>query len=360
MTRKFSSVSVQTTLASGISNTATSMTLATGTAAGLMGGVTLTAGNVDQFTVAIDPDTISEEIVFVTGVSGDTLTIVRGRAGSSAVTHSGGATIKHVLTSDDLDYFTATATTVGSSINTSTFTNKGDILVATSAGNVTRLGVGTNGYGLVADSAQTTGVKWAAVGDTTTSGTQTLTNKTISLGSNTVTGTTAQFNTALTDDDFATLTNTVTLTNKTLTAPTITAGTSSEIKLTAPKEFVTVSATAATGTINYDAKTQGVLYYQNNATANFTLNFRGNSTTTLASSLGTGDAITVLFMNTNGTTAYYPSAFQIDGTSVTPKWQGGTAPTAGNASAIDIYSFTIIKTASTPTYVVFASQTKFA
>lgn len=360
MTRKFSSVSVQTTLASGISNTATSMTLATGTAAALMGGVTLAAGNVDQFTVAIDHDTISEEIVFVTGVSGDTLTIVRARAGTSGITHSGGASVKHVLTSDDLDYFTTTATIVGTAINASTFTNKGDIITATGAGAVTRLGVGTNNFVLTADSTQATGIKWAAGGDVTTSGTQTLTNKTVALGSNTVSGTTAQFNTALTDDDFATLTNTVTLTNKTLTAPTITTGTSSEIKLTAPKEFVTVSATAATGTIAYNCKTQGVLYYTTNATANFTLNFRGDATTTLASTLGTGDSITVVFLNTNGTTAYYPTVFQIDGTAVTPKWQGGLAPTAGNASSIDSYVFTIVKTAATPTYVVFASQTKFA
>ena len=107
MTRKFSSISVQTTLASGISNTATTMTVATGTGSALMGGVTLATGNIDQFTVAIDPDTQSEEIVFVTAVSSDTLTIVRGQAGSSAITHSGGATVKHVLTSSDLTAFEA-------------------------------------------------------------------------------------------------------------------------------------------------------------------------------------------------------------------------------------------------------------
>lgn len=180
MTRKFSSVSVQTTLASGISNTATSMTLATGTAAALMGGVTLAGGSVDQFTVALDPDTINEEIVFVTAVSGDTLTIIRARSGSSGVTHSGGATVKHVLTSDDLDFFTTTATTVGSTVNTSTFTNKGDIIAATAAGAISRLGIGTNNYVLTADSTQTTGIKWAAItADVTLTGTQTLTNKTL-------------------------------------------------------------------------------------------------------------------------------------------------------------------------------------
>jgi hypothetical protein len=117
MTRKYSSISVETTLASGISNSATSMTVATGTGAALLGGVTLAGGNVDQFTVAIDPDTQNEEIVFVTGVSSDTLTVVRARAGTTAIAHSAGATVRHVLTSSDLDWFNnmiQSATAVGS------------------------------------------------------------------------------------------------------------------------------------------------------------------------------------------------------------------------------------------------------
>lgn len=110
-TRKFSSISVETTLASGINSSVTSLTVASGTGSALMGGVTLGAavGGVypDQFTVALDPDTASEEIVFVQQISGDTLTIVRGRAGSAATSHSSGATVKHVLTSDDLNAFEA-------------------------------------------------------------------------------------------------------------------------------------------------------------------------------------------------------------------------------------------------------------
>lgn len=144
----------------------------------------------------------------------------------------------------------------------------------------------------------------------------------------------------------ATLTGTQTLTNKALTSP---------------KEITTVSATAATGTVAFDLVTQGILYYTTNASANFTLNFRGNGATTLNSLMSVGDAISCVFMNTNGTTAYYPTVFQIDGSAVTPKWSGGTAPTAGNASAIDSYSFTIIKTAATPTYTVLAGgAVKFA
>ena len=124
-------------------------------------------------------------------------------------------------------------------------------------------------------------------------------------------------------------------------------------------EVVTVSATAATGTINYDVTTQTVLYYTTNASGNFTINFRGSSGTSLDTILSTGQSITVAFLNTNGGTAYYNSAVQVDGASVTPKWQGGTTPTSGNASSIDIYVYTIIKTGSA-TFTVAASQTKFA
>ena len=151
-----------------------------------------------------------------------------------------------------------------------------------------------------------------------------------------------------------TLTGTQTLTNKTLTSPIINTATATGSILVAPEERTTVSATAATGTINFDAVTQGVLYYTSNASANWTLNVRGSSGATLDSILAIGDAITVAFLVTNGSTAYRHTALTIDGTSVTPKWSGGTAPAAGNASAIDAYSFTIVKTASA-TYTVFGA-----
>jgi hypothetical protein len=161
MTRKYSSISVETTLASGISNSATTMTVAAGTGSALMGGVTLAAGNVDQFTVALDVDTQNEEIVFVTAVSSDTLTIVRGRAGTSAISHTGGATVKHVLTSDDLTFYTTGVATADAAVPESVVTAKADLLVASASGVVDNLAIGTNNQVLTADSAATLGVKWA-------------------------------------------------------------------------------------------------------------------------------------------------------------------------------------------------------
>jgi len=320
MTRQYSSISVETTLASGINTTATTLTVATGTATALMGGITLAAGNVDIFTVALDVDTVNEEIVFVTNVSGDTLTISRGQAGTgtagvSGLSHTAGATIKHVLTSSDLIFFRNNASPVSS-------------------------------FAFSGSTSGTTTVQATAVAGSTT--------LTLPAATDTLVG-------KATSD---TLTNKIltspTINTGTLATPTITGGTSTNSILVSPDERTTVSATAATGTINFDAITQSVLYYTTNATANWTLNVRGSSGATLSSMLAVGDAITVVFLNTNGATAYYPTVYQIDGTAVTPKWQGGTAPSAGNASSIDSYSLTIIKTAATPTYTVLGSQTKFA
>lgn len=218
MTRKYSSISIETTLASGISNTATSMTVATGTGSALLGGITLAAGNVDQFAIALDPDTASEEIVFITAVSSDTFTITRGRAGTSAITHSGGAKVKHVLTGEDLTYFES-------------------------------------------------GVSSAVTATSTT----TLTNKTVNLTSNTLTGTKAQFNTALSDADFATLAGTETLTNKDLSSATN----------TFPTTVVTTTGTQTltNKTIDYNSNTISNLP---GATFDLTFNAQTGTTYTLA------------------------------------------------------------------------------
>ena len=307
-TRLYSSISVETTLGSNINSSVTSMQVASGTASTLLGGVTIVANS--QFTVAIDPDTINEEIVFITaGPSGDTFTITRGRAGSTAVAHSTGATIKHVLTSDDLTAFAAGISPVSS----------------------------------LAFSGSTSGT--TTVQATAVAGTNTLTLP------------------ATTSDTLVGKATTDTLTNKTLTSPaintaTIAGGTFTDAVVRGLEEDVNVVASAATGTINFDVSTASVWYYTSNASANHTLNFRYSSGATLSSVLAVGDAITLVWLNTNGATAYYPNVIQIDGTTVTPKVPA--AISAGNASAIDAYSFTIIKTAATPTYTVLETQTKFA
>jgi hypothetical protein len=124
-------------------------------------------------------------------------------------------------------------------------------------------------------------------------------------------------------------------------------------------ETATISATAATGTIAYDVTTQSVLYYTSNASANWTVNFRGSSGTSLNTLMSIGQSITVAFLVTQGGTAYYNNAVQVDGNAVTPKYQGGTAWTGGNASSIDAYTYTIVKTGNAA-FTVFASQTRFA
>jgi hypothetical protein len=136
MTRKYSSISVETTLASGISNSATTMTVATGAGAALLGGVTLSAGNIDTFSVAIDPDTQNEEIVFITANSSDTFTIVRGQSGSSAISHSGGAAVKHVFVSEALNAFESG---LNETIPLNSQTGTTYTLVATDAGDLVTL-----------------------------------------------------------------------------------------------------------------------------------------------------------------------------------------------------------------------------
>jgi hypothetical protein len=124
-------------------------------------------------------------------------------------------------------------------------------------------------------------------------------------------------------------------------------------------ENATVTATAPASSINYDFKTQAVRFYTSSCTNNFTVNIRGNSTTTLNNTMTVGQTATMALMVTNGATAYYPSTIQIDGSTITPLTQGGFAITTGNANAVDIYTITIVKTAAN-TYISFVSQTKFA
>jgi hypothetical protein len=210
MARKYTSISIETTLSSAISSTATTLTVAS--AANLIGDVTFGAS--DQFAIAIDPDTVSEEILFVTAANTSTnvLTVTRARAGTSGIAHAAGATVKHVLTGEDLTYFEA-------------------------------------------------GVS-AAITATSTS---TLTNKTVALGSNTVSGTIAQFNTAVTDADFATIAGTETLTNKTLTTPTITTPT-----ITNAISSIAINSQTAAYTLTSTDKSKMVII-TSSSTANITV-----------------------------------------------------------------------------------------
>jgi len=291
----------------------------------------------DPFYVVVSPGTASEEKVLVTrtGSTDTTLNVTtRGVDGTTAASHTSGAAIYPVFTATDADEANAVA---------STLTTKGDLLVHTGSAHA-RQGVGANNTLLVADSAQTNGVKWAS----TLSG-LTLTSPVISSISNTGTLTLPT-----STDTLVGRATTDTLTNKTLTTPNINGAI-----LDRTEENWNIVASAATGTINFDVLTASIWYYTSNASANHTLNVRGDGSTTLSSLLAVGDSMTVVWANTNGTTAYYPSTFQVDGSSVTPKWQGGTAPSAGNASSIDVYTYTIVKTGSAA-FTVFASQTKFA
>lgn len=151
--------------------------------------------------------------------------------------------------------------------------------------------------------------------------------------------------------------------NNTWTGTQTFAGTTSVLAtvLTNAAEVATVSGASVTGSLTVDVTTSSVAYYQGNATGNWSINIRGSSGTALNSMLSTGQSITIAVMVTQGSTAYYNTSVQVDGTTsgVTTKWQGGTAPTSGNASSIDAYTYTIIKTASA-TYTVLASQVKFA
>jgi len=147
----------------------------------------------------------------------------------------------------------------------------------------------------------------------------------------------------------ADLTTAQTLSLKTLSSPVLVSG----------EERMVFTGTAATGTIAIDLLTANTHFFNSNATGNQVINLRGSATTSLNTILNTNDTITAVVLIQNGGTAYYPTAVQVDGSSVTPKWQGGTAPSSGNTNSIDAYVITVMKSGSA-TYTVLASQTKFA
>ena len=131
------------------------------------------------------------------------------------------------------------------------------------------------------------------------------------------------------------------------------------VLITAPRETTNIQADATSGAENLNVLSGSHMYHTSNAAGNFTLNVRGNVSTTLNSLMAIGETSSVVFSVTQGTTAFVLTALTIDGNAQTVRWQGGTAPTTGNASSIDVYTFAITKTASA-TFMVLGSLTRFA
>ena len=260
------------------------------------------------------------------------------------------------------------------SLGTSLGVASGGTGAATFTANNVLLGNGTSAFQVVAPGANgnvltSNGTTWqstapAASGVTTISfGSTGLTPSTATSGAVSVAGTLAIANGGTGATTLAGANLPVTNVANTFTGTQTFSGTSSAlgVVLNDAAEVCTVSATAATGTINYDITTQSVLFYTTNASANWTTNFRASSGTSLNTALATGQSVTVAFLVTQGSTAYFNNVVQVDGTTsgVTTRWQGGTAPTAGNPSGVDVYTYTIVKTGSA-TFSVFAAQTRFA
>lgn len=154
--RYYSSVAQRTSLTNDITNSQTTIVVnaVTGFPASF------------PYTLILDQDTINEEVIEVASRSGTTLTVTRGVDGTSAVAHSAGATVNHGVSARDFEEPNAF-------LNAGTLplvTAKGDILAATASGTVARVGVGTNGQTLVADSTAASGVKWAAAAAGATGG----------------------------------------------------------------------------------------------------------------------------------------------------------------------------------------------
>ena len=271
-----------------------------------------------------------------------------------------------------LQYYSGSAwVSISSEAVTGEVQAKGDLVVGTGLNTISRVAVGANDTILVADSTTSTGLAWKA---------QPVAAENSITSAQIVTGTIVDANisasAAIVDTKLATISTALKVSNSATTATD--ANTASAIvardasgnfiagkatlataNVTTVVETATISATAATGTINIDFSTNPTVYYTSNATANWTLNVRGTSGVTLNNTLSTGQIATVTFLATNGSTPYRPTVFQVDGSTVTPKWMGGTAPSAGNASSIDAYTLVIIKTGSAA-FTMLTSQSRFA
>jgi len=263
--------------------------------------------------------------------------------GTSAPTFVAPSTSGNVLTSNGTTWQSTTPAAGGTVTSASVVSANGFAGTVATATTTPAITLTTSISGVLKGNGTAISAATAGTDYVTPTGTETLTNKTIAFGSNTL-------------SDVASLS-----TAQTFTSTKTFAGSSSVLAevLSNAAEVATVSATAATGTINYDVTTQSVIYYTSNASANWTVNFRASSGTSLNTAMSTGQSVTAAFLVTQGSTAYYNSVVQVDGSTVTPKYQGGTAYAAGNASSVDVYMYTIIKTGNAA-FTVFTSQTKFA
>jgi len=329
VTRYYSAVAVDNTLGSAITSGSTTATLNTSP---------IGYPSSFPFVLAIDYNAATEELVLVTAVSGTTISITRGFNGSTPQSHAVGAVIRHVITAQDL---TDTQTHYNTALTDGAHGVTGSLatfLGAPTSANLAAVVTDETGSGSLV----------FATGPTIASPTIT---GTINAGGNT--GASGQFLSSTgTGIAWATSSGGVPAVNGVLTGPL--------------EAFNIVGTTGPTGGLNVDIKTAGVWYYTANATANFTLNFRGDGSTTLNSILTTGQAITVSVLWTNGAGPYspgpypyYPTAITIDGTSVTPQWSGKVPIFRGDTSATSSVSYTIIKTASA-TFTVLATQGVYA
>ena len=355
---------------------------ALGTQAVGYGGTGLTSYTTGDLMYASGTSTLSKLGI---GTTGQVLTVTAGNpawstlSSSAVTTFSGGTTglLPSSATSGAIT-LTGTLAVANGGTNITSYTT-GDILYASASGVISKLGIGSAGqvltvtagnpaWATLSSSAVTT-ISFSTTGltpSTATSGAVTVGGTLVvangGTGATTLTGVlkgngTSAFTAATAGTDYVAPGTATTFTAK----QTFSGSTSVNAALfTNAAEVATVSATAATGTINYDVSTQSVLYYTTNASANWTVNLRHSSGTTMNTALSTGQCVTVVFLVTQGTTAYYNNVVQVDGTTtgVTTKWQN-VAPTGGNTSSIDSYTYVIMKTGAS-TFTVFASQTKFA
>lgn len=335
-------------------NTANSIVLRDGTGNFAAGTITATlSGNATSATTATHLAGGAVGTIPYQSASGTTAQLTAGTSGqylrangSAAPSWTSAASIKTDLGLNNVEN-TAISTWAG----TSNITTLGTVTNGT--WNATTIGTAKGGTGLT---AFTSG---GAVYATSTSALTTGTLPVASGGTGATTASAARAALGLVigvDVHPATANIAVTNAEQTFSAKNTFANT---IKIQQAFEKTTVTPTAAAGTVVFDVLSQSILYYTSNATSNWALNVRGDSVNTLNSIMAVGDTVTIVFMAQQGGTAYFQSGFQIDGVTVTPKWEYGLTPYSGYSNSIDAYTLSITKTGNAA-YTVIGTQTKYS